>query len=148
VRPAWAHSCGCKSRRKLTTASEVKRNCGRVTDRGKEAWSETASRWTRTGYEAVPIRASGQQTAKLLWSRIRRRKSGGCAVKECVLTWGDLALRLKGRRKKNWSEKSAEAVVATALAKGRTRRRVRRLVDESCTASDARASGADRCRAR
>jgi hypothetical protein len=28
----------------------------------------------------------------------RRRKSGGCAVKECVLTWGDLASCLKGRR--------------------------------------------------
>jgi hypothetical protein len=26
------------------------------------------------------------------------RKSGGCAAKECVLTWGDLASRLKGRR--------------------------------------------------
>ena len=26
-------------------------------------------------------------------------KSGGCAVKECVLTWGDLALCLKGRRR-------------------------------------------------
>ena len=26
------------------------------------------------------------------------RRSGGCAVKECVLTWGDLALWLKGRR--------------------------------------------------
>ena len=26
------------------------------------------------------------------------RKSGGCAVKECVLTRGDLALCLKGRR--------------------------------------------------
>lgn len=30
--------------------------------------------------------------------KVRRRKFGGCAVKECVLTWGDLALRLKGRR--------------------------------------------------
>ena len=39
VRPAWAHSCGCKSRRKLITTNEVKRNCVRVTDRGKEAWS-------------------------------------------------------------------------------------------------------------
>ena len=28
----------------------------------------------------------------------KRRRSGGCAVKDCVLTWGDLALRLKGRR--------------------------------------------------
>jgi hypothetical protein len=49
VRPAWAHSCGCKSRRKLITANEVKRNCVRATERGEEAWSETASRWTRTG---------------------------------------------------------------------------------------------------
>jgi hypothetical protein len=30
--------------------------------------------------------------------KAKRRKSGGCAMKECVLTWGDLALRLKGRR--------------------------------------------------
>ncbi len=28
----------------------------------------------------------------------RWRRSGGCAVKDRVLTWGDLALRLKGRR--------------------------------------------------
>ena len=28
----------------------------------------------------------------------KRRRSGGCAAKECVLTRGDLALRLKGRR--------------------------------------------------
>jgi hypothetical protein len=28
--------------------------------------------------------------------KAKRRRSGGCAVKECVLTWGDLALCLKG----------------------------------------------------
>jgi hypothetical protein len=39
VRPAWAHSRRCKSSRKLTTASEVKRNCMRATECGKEAWS-------------------------------------------------------------------------------------------------------------
>ena len=39
VRPAWAHSWRCKSSRELVTVSEVKRNCERVTDRGKEAWS-------------------------------------------------------------------------------------------------------------
>ena len=39
VRPAWAHSWRCKSSRELATANEVKRNCGRVTDRGEEAWS-------------------------------------------------------------------------------------------------------------
>ena len=38
VRPAWAHTCGCKSRRKLITTNEVKRNCVRVTERGEEAW--------------------------------------------------------------------------------------------------------------
>ncbi|MEX1226268.1 MAG: hypothetical protein WD623_07180 [Marinobacter sp.] len=39
VRPARAHSWRCKSSRKLATANEVKRNCGRATDRGEEAWS-------------------------------------------------------------------------------------------------------------
>jgi hypothetical protein len=39
VRPAWAHSCGCKSRHELITANEVKRNCIRVTKCGEEAWS-------------------------------------------------------------------------------------------------------------
>jgi hypothetical protein len=32
--PRWAHSCGCKSRHKLITASEVKRNCMRATKGG------------------------------------------------------------------------------------------------------------------
>ena len=31
-------------------------------------------------------------------TKVSRRKSGGCAMKECVLTWGDLASCLKGRR--------------------------------------------------
>ena len=42
VRPAWALSCGCKSRREEVIVIEADRNCGRVTDRGKEAASETA----------------------------------------------------------------------------------------------------------
>ena len=36
----------------------------------------------------------------------RCRKSGGRAVKECVLTWGDLALCPKGRRCKSEREVS------------------------------------------
>ena len=39
VRPAWAHTCGCKSRHELVTVSEVKRNCMKVTECGKEARS-------------------------------------------------------------------------------------------------------------
>jgi len=30
--------------------------------------------------------------------KAKRCRFGGCAVKECVLTWGDLASCLKGRR--------------------------------------------------
>ena len=44
VRPAWARPCGCKSRRKETILIEANRNCGRATNRGKEARSETAGR--------------------------------------------------------------------------------------------------------
>jgi hypothetical protein len=44
VRPARAHSCGCKSRRKLITTNEAKRNCTRATECGEEAWSEAVSR--------------------------------------------------------------------------------------------------------
>ena len=44
VRPAWAHSYGCKSRRELVTTSEVKRNCMRATECGEEAWIESAGR--------------------------------------------------------------------------------------------------------
>ena len=39
VRPAWAHTCGCKSCCELVILSKVKRNCVRVSERGKEAWS-------------------------------------------------------------------------------------------------------------
>ncbi len=53
--------------------------------------------------------------------KARRRKCGGCAAKECVLTRGDLALWLKGRRLCR-SEKSAEVVVAGAGAAEATRR--------------------------
>ena len=35
---------------------------------------------------------------KALEDKAKRRRSGDCAVKERVLTWGDLALCLKGRR--------------------------------------------------
>ena len=40
-------------------------------------------------------RANGREA---LVTKVRWRRSGGRAVKECVLTWGDLALCLKGRR--------------------------------------------------
>jgi len=38
------------------------------------------------------------RTREALMTKAKWRKSGGCAEKECVLAWGDLALSLKGER--------------------------------------------------
>jgi len=65
VRPAWALSRGCKSRRKEVILIEANRNCERATDRGKEAGSETVGRCTRTGSEAASSWASEPMIAKL-----------------------------------------------------------------------------------
>jgi len=67
-------------------------------------------------------RACNRETIAIKW---RRRRSGDCAAKVMFLTWGDLASCLKGRREKNRSEKSAEAVVVPFKygAKGRMKRR-------------------------
>jgi hypothetical protein len=46
------------------------------------------------------------------------RRSGGCAVKECVLTWGDLALRLKGRRKKKSEREVSRGRSSHSLGEG------------------------------
>lgn len=40
-------------------------------------------------------RASSREA---LVTKAKGRKFGGCAAKECVFTWGDLVLWLKGRR--------------------------------------------------
>jgi len=63
--------------------------------------------------------------------KVRWRRSGGCAAKECVLTRGDLALWVKGESPTAFcrSVKSAEVVVVPVArrpgesesAKGRTR---------------------------
>ena len=37
---------------------------------------------------------------KALATKARRCRCGGCAMKVCVLTWGDLALCLKGRQRR------------------------------------------------
>ncbi len=98
MRPARAHSCGCKSRHKLITASEAKRNCARVTERGKEAWSISCEPMNKNRIEGSAEQGERARNREALVIKARWRKFGGCAVKECVLTRGDLALRLKGRR--------------------------------------------------
>ena len=48
--------------------------------------------------EGVAEQGERAKDREALVIKARWRRSGGCAVKECVLTWGDLALWLKGRR--------------------------------------------------
>ena len=83
MRPAWAHSCGCKSRRKLVTANEAKRNCMRVTECGKEAWSVNREPMDKNRIEGVAEQGEWARDRKALVTKARWRKFGGCAEKEC-----------------------------------------------------------------
>ena len=98
VRPAWAHSCGCKSRHELVTANEAKRNCMRATECGKEAWSVNREPMNKNRIEGAAEQGERAINREALVTKAKWRKCGGCAMKECVLTWGDLASCLKGRR--------------------------------------------------
>ena len=98
VRPARAHSWRCKSSHELATANEVKRNCGRVTDRGEEAWSVNREPMDKNRIEGAAEQGERAKDREALVIKAQWRRSGGCAVKECVLGWGDLASCLKGRR--------------------------------------------------
>ena len=70
------------------------------------------------------------------------RKSGGRAVKECVLTRGDLVLRLKGRRGDTEREVSRGRSSRWSGTKGQTSRRVDRRAPWQRNASEARSIGA------
>ena len=59
----------------------MERNCGPMNKNRIEGGADQGER--ASGREALVIKE-------------RRCRSGGRAVKECVLTWGDLALCLKG----------------------------------------------------
>ncbi len=94
--------------------SEAKRNCGRVTDRGEEAWSEDVGLMNKKRIRGVDGQGERANDRKALVANVRRRRSDSRASKVDALTWGDLASRLKGRRSQERSEESAEAVVAAA----------------------------------
>ena len=98
MRPAGAHSWRCKSSRELATANEVKRNCGRATDRGEEAWSVNREPMNKNRIRGTAKQGERARSREALVAKARRCISGGCAVKECVLTRGYLALCLKGQR--------------------------------------------------
>jgi hypothetical protein len=97
----------------LITTNEAKRNCMRATECGKEAWSVNREPMNKNRIEGVAEQGERAMNREALVIKARWRRCGGCAMKVCVLTWGDLALCLKGRRRCR-SEKSAEVVVAGA----------------------------------
>ncbi|SCU77821.1 conserved hypothetical protein [Cupriavidus necator] len=100
VRPAWAHSCGCKSRHKLVTANEVKRNRMRATECGEEAWNVNREPMDKNCIEGAAEQGERARNREALVTKAKWRKCSGCAVKECVLTWGGLASCLKGQRRR------------------------------------------------
>lgn len=79
---------------------------------GDRARSVNREPMNEKGIEGTAEQASNHKAhvIKAKWC-----KSGGCAVKECILTWGDLALWVKARWL-CWSEKPAE--VARAASAG------------------------------
>jgi hypothetical protein len=83
VRPAWAHTCGCKSRCELVTVSKVKRNCVRATERGKEAWSVNREPMNKNRIEGVAKQGERARNREALVTKARWRRCGGCAMKVC-----------------------------------------------------------------
>jgi len=92
--------------------NEAKRNCGRVTDRGEEARSEEDGPMNKNRISGIGEQGERANGREALMANARRCRSGGRVSKVDALTWGDLASCLKGQRSQEWSEESAEAVVA------------------------------------
>jgi len=70
----------------------------RVTECGKEAWNVNREPMNKNRIEGDAEQGERAGFREALVTKARWRRSGGCAMKECVLTWGDLASWLKGRR--------------------------------------------------
>jgi len=68
------------------------------------------------------------ENREALMTNARCCKSGGCAEKDCVLTWGDLVLRLKGRRREPARGVSKGRSSRLFGAKGQTSRRANNRV--------------------
>ena len=70
---------------------------------GDRPWEGSAERncepMDKNRIEGAAEQGERARNREALVIKARRRRCGGCAMKECVLTWGDLALCLKGRRR-------------------------------------------------
>ena len=101
----------------------------RVTECGEEAWSINRESMNKNRIKGAAEQGEWARDHEALVIKAKLRKSGGCAEKECVLTWGDLALCLKGRRLKPEREVSRGRSSRQFGAKGQTRRSALRHVD-------------------
>ena len=72
----------------------------RVTECGKEAWSVNYEPMNKNRIEGTAEQGEWAMDHEALVIKAKWCRSGGCAVKECVLTGGDLVLCLHGRRRK------------------------------------------------
>ena len=78
---------GGVSLRELVTVSEVKCNCMRVTECGKEAWSVNHEPMDKNQIEGDANQSERARNREAFVTKGWWRKSGGCVMKECVLTW-------------------------------------------------------------
>ena len=121
VRPARAHSCGCKSRRQLIAASEAQLHMG---DR---VWGGSVERscepMNKSRIEGAAEQGERAMNREALVIKARRRRSGGCAAKECVVTRGDLALCRFCEAAAKQRRRSGEAKMATADVGARSQQR-------------------------
>jgi hypothetical protein len=63
--------------------SEVKRNCGRVIDRGKEAWSINHESMDKNRIEGAAEQGERAKNREALVAKAKRRRCGDCVMKEC-----------------------------------------------------------------
>ena len=63
--------------------SEVKRNCERVTDRGKEAWIVNHEPRYTNHIEGAAEQGERANDREALVVKAERRRCGGCVMKEC-----------------------------------------------------------------
>jgi hypothetical protein len=96
----------------------------RATECGEEAWSINRESMNKNQIEGAAEQGERASDREALVIKAKWRRSGDCAVKVCVLTWGDLALWLKGRHRMAEREVSRGRSSCQYGVKGRTRRSV------------------------
>jgi hypothetical protein len=102
----------------LITTNEVKRNCMRATECGEEAWSVNREPMNKNCIEGAAKQGKWAMNHEALVIKARRRRCGGCAMKECDPYLGRSRFAPERATVLNRSEKSAEAVVAGASRGG------------------------------